>query len=129
MNIIRLNSIGEPFAKSGQATPPSGGGSTSSWRYFDTTNLNPDAGSIMGFFYLFKRANGFVSTWGSLPIKDNGAYDYSSIVAIAADGESKIAFDGKVLTWNEVMVLEGMTPEIMSQVGIAEITEEQFYTL
>lgn len=26
MNIIRLNSIGEPFAKSGQATPPSGGG-------------------------------------------------------------------------------------------------------
>lgn len=82
----------------------------------------------MFFFYLYKHDNGLIHNWSSLP-REDGMPDFSSVVGCAVDGESKLVLDGQMFTWNEVMALEGLTPEIMPQFGIAEITEEEFYAI
>lgn len=51
----------------------------------------------------------------------------NDVVAVGVDGNGPIAVvDGRVCTWNEAMVIEGLTPETMVQLNIIEITEDEF---
>lgn len=55
--------------------------------------------------------------------------DWAAVSAVGVDAEATISIQGMTLTWAEAMAAEGLTPEVMAQVGIVEITEEEFYTL
>lgn len=98
-----------------------GGGTASSWRYFDVSNISEK--SMVSAFYpvLAKNYMGIVFS--------QMVEDWQGVSAVGVDGGAKININGNVLTWTESMALEGLTPEAMAQFGIAEITEEEFYTL
>lgn len=51
----------------------------------------------------------------------------NDVVAVGVDGNGPVAVDdGRVCTWNEAMVGEGLTPEVMAQLNVIEITEDEF---
>ena len=130
MNIIRLNSIGEPFAKSGQATPPSGGGTEGG---SNVVYLNVElAVSEMGDYF----ASAIKMFPGILAIKVVGD-DMTSIGPVHAVKDSSLNktkaaailpnFIGFVEHNNGVN--SDITIEEFKAMGATEITEEQFYTL
>lgn len=137
MNIIRLNSIGEPFAKSGQATPPSGGGTESSWRYLDVTNVS----KTMLKSYLIGYADTLVVAQGGQthivsPFAVVGASEDVEIKAMSVNMRTRIknsATSFVLMAYEDIFKQEeGGVPGwdiIFTNNGATEITEEQFYTL
>ena len=56
--------------------------------------------------------------------------NWADVTAFGVDDRLKLynAAAGLV-SWSQMMAVEGLTPEVMAQEGIVEITEEEFYTL
>lgn len=52
--------------------------------------------------------------------------NWGAVKAIGVDGDGIMVVGDKPYTWNEGMAFEGMTPETMAQVGVIEITEDEF---
>lgn len=120
MNIIRLNSIGEPFAKSGQATPPSGGGETSSMEYLDVSGLETAAKvQLLMVAALLVKCNGAISPLAPL-ILEVGESALGEINYIATDFNIEVVMQGNRLKLKDII------PNIDS---IPRLTKEQFYTL
>ena len=101
----------------------SGEGGGSSWRYFDVTNLSDKTMAKNLLPFLVKGNN---SIYFSLLIED-----WTNIEAVGVDGDAMIVpvDTNTKISWNDAMISEGLTPEVMAQVGITEITKEQFYDL
>ena len=121
MNIIRLNSIGEPFAKSGQATPPSGGGTeTSSMEYLDVSGLETAAKvQLLMVAALLVKYNGAISPLAPL-ILEVGESALGGISYIATDFNVEVVMQGNRLKLKDI---------IPDSDSIPRITEEEFYAL
>jgi hypothetical protein len=109
------------FAEEIKGITAGGESGGSSWRFFDVSKMNDKtmARSLMPFL-----------------VKDNSNIsfimmisDWTNVQAIGVDGEAMIVIEGTKMSWNTVMQLEGVTPEVMVQLGMTEITKEEFYTL
>lgn len=135
MNIIRLNSIGEPFAKSGQATPPSGGGTeASSMEYLDVSGIDivgggQKTGNLIALCY---HMNGSHSTIGDFILPIGQVYvvktaNLTSVRYLAFDFSSKVVMGGQTMSVRETLLTTGWTEAELN--AIPRITEEQFYTL
>ena len=133
MNIIRLNSIGEPFAKSGQATPPSGGGTeASSMEYLDVSGLdvtNPDSkyNALLGYSMLAK-----ANLSGNLACLPSAAaiqmLEMVTISSVAIDFNLQLnAFMDSLKTIKEHLLSLYFTEAELA--AIPRITKEQFYAL
>lgn len=126
MNIIRLNSIGEPFAKSGQATPPSGGGTEGggSYEYYDVSNVVGGKAMLIEIATLVKTSDDITTLGLNLSSNKTLMDVVDSINAIAIDKDCKM-FLGQDMTVGEFFAL------VQSETGAnpTPITEEQFYTL
>lgn len=98
-----------------------GGGSASAWRYFDVSKL--DNSMKPAVFPFIAKTNNSIT-----PIHTD--LDWSTVSAVGVDDSLKLytATTG-LASWSEMMAVEGLTPEVMAQVGIVEITEEAFYAL
>lgn len=56
-----------------------------------------------------------------------GIDQWAEVKAIGVDGDGLATIINKQpYTWNEAMALEGLTPEVMAQMNVIEITEEEF---
>lgn len=56
--------------------------------------------------------------------------DWTAVTAFGVDDSPKLYFPNLgIISWSQAQSAEGLTPEVMAQVGIIEITEEEFYTL
>lgn len=136
MNIIRLNSIGEPFAKSGQATPPSGGGGSegggSNWRYFrindDFANNSTAKAMAFGLFHICRFQFEGQTCFSNIAVyvEQFETTNLSNAYAVAVDADVKFFMNqGEVYSFNEAeMVLGGV-----GNLSLTEITKEEFYTL
>lgn len=130
MNIIRLNSIGEPFAKSGQATPPSGGGTeTSSMEYYSMEpfkeNNRLQGAYLIMFSALAKlEQDGVKIVLPSLMAQSYSSNDFSPLaVSIITDA---LVVDKT----QEGTIKETLYANIPNDLlEAARITKEQFYTL
>lgn len=154
MNIIRLNSIGEPFAKSGQATPPSGGGTeASSMEYLDVSEVNTSMRAMLLGYSLYAKvpqktiidtstdtSQGTVTIdAGIVPSSiyalivgqfSSGTPNFDTanqaITALGFDFGGQINMGGQTLTLNDMFAMYGMQEAIAA---IPRLTKEQFYTL
>lgn len=132
MNIIRLNSIGEPFAKSEQATPPSGGGGNTI-EYLDISGLGSERMTLIfesfQIKFIYNNKTQIVGGANLLPLfsPENLESLFMSINAIAIDFNSKSCHGGdKIETIREY--LNGtFTEEQLA--ALPRLTKEQFYTL
>jgi len=102
-----------------------GGGSASSWRYFDVSRLDNSMKPItMPFIVKAVRES------DKIIVSPTGIPDWTIVTAFGVDDSPKLSFPNTGITsWSETMAAEGLTPEVMAQIGIVEITEEQFYNL
>lgn len=98
-----------------------GGGSASSWKFFDVSNIVDKAMTASLLPFIAKNDTGIIF----IPM----VTDWSAVSAVGVDAEAKIRIQGMTVTWAEAMAAEGLTPEVMAQVGIVEITEEEFYAI
>lgn len=102
-----------------------GGSIRSSWRYFDVSKSPMQPTAITLFPILVKPLGSTEIGHITNLTQEN----WSKIGALGVDGDGIFAvLDGVVYTWNEVMAMEGMTPEAMVQMNVVEITEEEFLT-
>lgn len=107
---------------------PEGGGDSggvrSSWRYFDVSKIQ-DAALIP---YLVPSIVRIASSNNVIVAPFVEAEQWvNDVVAVGVDGDEPLGVaDGRVITWNEGMVREGLTPEVMAQQNIIEITEDEF---
>lgn len=130
MNIIRLNSIGEPFAKSGQATPPSGGGTeASSMEYLDVSGLD-DQGKlvVLSFFGMLMKLEindvlAIIPCGASVQYQSSAVLSGVKAVAYMPSVEIDMGASGKgtMESFREQLSVMGISP--------VSITKEQFYTL
>lgn len=134
MNIIRLNSIGEPFAKSEQATPPSGGGTeASSMEYFQ---YEKGTVALMASYCQYIKIE--VPDYGikmispySTAVAETMAAMNAEIIAFGINLQEKIimsqggAIDEKTIL--STLIQNTITEEEIA--AIPRITKEQFYTL
>lgn len=148
MNIIRLNSIGEPFAKSGQATPPSGGGTEggSELKYYHVSTDDSIAHSFISTLCVLCKGN----AGGQTQIVPKGIFGSSAVITdFAVDWSLKCrinGYDGNITDVMAFMASGGELPkdnmtdeekkqytqihdDVMNDMSSREITEEQFYTL
>lgn len=131
MNIIRLNSIGEPFAKSGQATPPSGGGSEGGGSNVVYLNVEPVVSAAGGQFeaaikvwpgiLAIKLVGNNITTIAPVSYTDSSYLNETKAAAILPN------FRGLVEESNDIN--SDFVIEQLKQLGATEITKEQFYTL
>lgn len=98
--------------------PMSGGRSVSSWRYFDVSKL--DSSMKPRFYPFIVRTNDRI-------IAVEAILDWSTVVAIGVDDSPMFYIEGTTMSWSEMMAHEGFTAEMMVQVGIVEITKDEFY--
>ena len=96
----------------------SGGRSVSSWRYFDVSKL--DSSMKPRFYPFIVRTNDRI-------IAVEAILDWSTVVAIGVDDSPMFYIEGTTMSWSEMMAHEGFTAEMMVQVGIVEITKDEFY--
>ena len=139
MNIIRLNSIGEPFAKSGQATPPSGGGTEAKYYAIDTTIADE------GWQQLLTKlsqddasANYFIAATTKMEIY-GGGFAILAMPILWSNYSTIVAFSFLPVSLSTSPIpptLEGVLEAVVtyggpsvSMNGITEITKEQFYTI
>lgn len=100
------------------------GGVRSSWRYFDVSKIQ-DVGAIPMLAPSIVRVASSNDIIVALFVE--GEQWVNDVVAVGVDGDGPVAVaDGRVITWNEGMVGEGLTPEVMAQQNIIEITEDEF---
>lgn len=130
MNIIRLNSIGEPFAKSGQATPPSGGGTeASSMEYLDISSLSKTRKMMfLNLCVVAKFAKDIISPFAYMATYQTDlATTATDATMVAIDFGAKVYNNDTLLTTKEMLLNLGYTEETLA--AIPRLTEEQFYTL
>lgn len=138
MNIIRLNSIGEPFAKSGQATPPSGGGEA---KYYAIDTTIADEGWQQLLTRLSQddaSANYFIAAATKMEIY-GGGFAILAMPILRSNYSTIVAFSFLPVSLSTSPIpptLEGVLEAVVtyggpsvSMNGITEITKEQFYTL
>lgn len=100
-----------------------GGGSASSWRYFDVSKLDSSMKPMVLPFIVKVPADNRIAPASAIG-------DWANITAFGVDDSPKLYTTTTGLaSWSQMMATEGLTPEVMAQVGIVEITEEEFYTL
>lgn len=98
--------------------PTSGGRSASSWRYFDVSKLDSSMKS---------RLYPFIVRTNDRIIAVEAVLDWSTVTAIGVDDSSMFYIEGAIMSWSEMIAHEGFTAEMMAQVGIVEITKDEFY--
>lgn len=98
-----------------------GGGSASSWRYFDIKGFIDDKSQLKVISPFLVKTNERINA--AVNCKD-----WSSVIAIGVDAKSKFAHNGGVYTWEESMIADGFM-EMLPTMGVIEITEEEFYNL
>lgn len=117
--------------------PQSGGGSASSWRYFDVTAM-PDTQELVTIFdfcqYVKVKVNNTIATKQTASFI-NGlpssltllcvAVDFAQLVTITEENSSH----GHIGTVKDVWDNLGLSVNDFLSMGAVEITEEQFYTL
>lgn len=131
MNIIRLNSIGEPFAKSGQATPPSGGGTEggSDIIYIDMTGYeNYTYPSLFSDCIKLNKDEQTLYMGPADYAKDEN--NAIAPIAISVNLNKRVNFAmggpvGEMVTFSEIVTTMGMGDVL----DLPRITKEQFYTL
>ena len=96
-----------------------GGGSASSWKYFDMSMELPNKGMLIAYFAMLAKIDNQITTGASLVIAGEEAF--SQVKAIAVDLSKNITSPAN----GEIISLENF----LSTTGIAftEITEEEFY--
>lgn len=99
-----------------------GGGIRSSWRYFDVSKMTgASPGQFLPTIVRYSEPMSIVSALGVETDK------WKEVKAVGVDGDGLAVFvDKQPYTWNEAMAVEGLTPEVMAQLNIVEITEEEF---
>lgn len=143
MNIIRLNSIGEPFAKSGQATPPSGGGTEGGRMYLQCDNVDNKSDLNMAFVYVQLLLP--VSSIKIICEQGSGVYNNAAANELVNAGEAistttQLAFAVELnMSYMSVdntmrqIKTKADADTLLSSLGLTmnftEITKEQFYTL
>jgi hypothetical protein len=110
-------------AQSGEGGGSTGsGGSASAWRYFDVSKLDNSMKPMVLPFIVKVPADNRI-TLASVVV------DWANITACGVDDSPKLyTTTTGIASWSQMMAGEGLTPEVMAQVGIVEITEEEFYT-
>ena len=105
--------------------PQGGGGSASSWRYFDISKLDSNIKpATMPFIVKVIAENDIRILFPSM------ISDWTIVTAFGVDDSTKIYYPRYgFVSWGQFQEAEGLTPEVMAQVGITEITKEEFYTL
>lgn len=104
-----------------------GGSIRSSWRYFDVSKSSMQQSAVVMLPTLIKPL-GSTRIYNTFDMI-NGVVAMGTIGALGVDGEGLVmANDGNIYTWNEGMAAEGLTPELMVQMNLIEITEEEFLT-
>lgn len=124
MNIIRLNSIGEPFAKSEQATPPSGGGTEGGMKYYlRPETLDDTFAQFAGMATQIAKVefDGSSIITAPLALLEFGTSLFDVILAIGVNPSTRIVLPNASGTISELF------GEIMAT--YTEITKEQFYTI
>lgn len=126
MNIIRLNSIGEPFAKSEQATPPSGGGTEGSGlKYYDATNSEGMIKSLLMVTASVVKLYNNEWVIGSAGMSvELGVEAINKATAFGVDWSMEIIAYGERTTNKQFFEDTGLSIDSLS-----EITKEQFYTI
>lgn len=120
MNTIKLNTIGTPKASGGNS---GGGGSASAWRYYDISALDIETKTNLSE----------VAMMGRVP--SQGILTYGSLLLVnILDQTDAFSLDinCKILQEDQVVPISVMWEEYEStllQLGVKEITEEEFYTL
>ena len=100
-----------------------GGGGVSTWRYFDISKMD-NSMKPMTTPFIVKVAGENIITSPSL------ISDWTMVTAFGVDDSPKLYSPTTGLaSWSQMMAVEGLTPEVMAQVGIVEITEEEFYAV
>lgn len=115
----------------------SGGGSASSWRYWnvpESATTNPAMLSLLAFIHIYK-----IQTTDGIIISGSGSsYSGATILSMGIDLSQSVMIPSLGLGDKPVVIQEifnmdqgGTTFEqmLVQMLGITEITEEQFYTL
>lgn len=97
-----------------------GGGSASTWRYFDVKGCI-DKSQLKAISPFLVKTNERINAAVNCE-------DWSSVIAVGVDAKSKFVHKGSVFTWEEAMIAEGFM-EVLPTMGVTEITEEEFYTI
>lgn len=104
---------------------PQGGGSASSWRYFDISKLD-NSMKPMVMPFIVKVVSEYDKRITLPPVIS----DWTEVTAFGVDDSPKLyTTTSGLVSWSQTIAAEGLTPEVMVQVGIVEITKEEFYTL
>ena len=111
--------------KTNVAQSGEGGGTASAWRYFDVSNSTVSMSQmLMPFIVKYVSGNNIQIMPSVL------TFDWTKVSAFGVDDGAKLYNSNLGITsWSQIMANEGLTPEMMAQVGIVEITEEEFYNL
>ena len=135
-NITTLNMTtldgGVIIKKETAPAPPSGGGGESGgsdWHYFDISNAA--ALSDKSALYEFGALVVKLSMEGNTLVGAASMGTVSSLdncVAFGLDMSQKSNMGGEMLTYKEMYAMAGLD-SFFSQIGIVEITKEEFYTL
>lgn len=112
-NEIHINNLNVP-------TSGEGGGLASSWRYFDISKLDTRVKPMLLPFIVKNPYYNRIAI-----VSDNVIW--ADITAVGVDDSPKLMQDGVIMSWSQMMAVAGLTPEVMAQQGIVEITEEEFY--
>lgn len=114
-----LNSV---KVKTNVATSGEGGGSASSWRYFDISKLDSGQRPMVIPFIVKLPVHNLITAATT-------DVNWADVTAFGVDDSPKLYTPLGLVSWSQMMAEEGLTPEVMAQEGIVEITEEEFYTL
>lgn len=97
-----------------------GSGSARAWRYFDVSQLDSNT-KPMTFPFIVKM--GYYINPNTINT------DWTQVVAIGVDDSDNRIYTPYLgrTSWSRAMAGSGLTPEVMEQVGIIEITEDEFY--
>lgn len=115
-----LNSV---KVKTNVPTSGEGGGTASTWRYFDISKLDSSM-KPMVFPFIVK-----------VPVENLIKFvttdvNWADVTAFGVDDSPKLyTTTTGIASWSQIMAAEGLTPEVMAQVGIVEITESEFYNI
>lgn len=128
---------GGVIIKKGTApAPPSGGESGgSSWKYLDVSKMPTGVKEmrvikcIIGLFGKFRDANGAVQISPLAGFLAEGKIEnMDNIYAVAYDKKFTAVQEGMVLEYETFLEMAGIT-QMFGELGITEITKEEFYDL
>lgn len=116
-----LNKVSVKINVAGSGEGGSEGGST--WRYYDASALDAASkGACVEVGMIVKTSDGAIMPIGTLA----ATKEFALIVAFSIDEKVNIRFDGQIVPFS--VIWESYEP-LFLQMGVIEITKEEFYTL